>query len=784
MRSIVTRSLAPLGALLFVTALSANASAERTLRVEPAPARAARTFGAHQRKPIEIERSARLVLARVSPFVASKASSVVLTSTDRFGDGDSIVHFDQSHHGLPVVGRGAAVRINASGAAVLTSVDLEENLPSDVAPKISSLLAASAASKVTAFTANDSDAHLVVWPLRGGGARLAYAVLPRVPAGLPFSPRIIVDASTGKIIEARDLTSYAKANVYRFNPTKTANVELLDLPIAPTEAQDKLTSSWVTSMNCIDRKTVKKVNLFGFNANMHVCDLDQLATADGSGDFLYTPKDTPGSTDARSDEFSEVSMYFHTATAIRFFQQLQGVADAQVTVDKPIRVVSNLQIPAGISSFDLTKAADPNIALDPFSNAFFSPAGGQLGQLFEQLYGLKGGGLWFGQGPQRDYAYDGDVVYHELGHAVVDKTLRLGAWHLDNRGAIDSPGAMNEGLADYFSSAITGDGDVGEYASKDLSAGGSVIRSLNNEDKCPSHIIGEVHIDSTLFAGGLWEARTALAPTDRPKMDAALYKAMRSNAGNGDLGYDDLTKLFVATLKTDLPAGATAVETAMTKRGVLPSCERVLEWQDKNIKAFEPAAGGFASPGLQMLGLDGDTSPGMIQVHAKVPAGGGKVTVSFTSRTSTSGGSNPLGGGGTPFAPTLIVKTGKAITWSVSNTNEAKHDAEAKADFTASGTKWTASVEFTQGATDIYLQVVNKGESDGTYDDIAVQLAPSDNPIAQPGPEQPAPNANAPVAQADDGGCNTNGGRSVPATGAVMVLGALAALLRRRNATS
>ena len=782
MRSIVTRSLAPLGALLFVTALSANASAERTLRIEPAPARAARTVGAPKLRQVDVERNARLVLARISPFVASKASSVVLTSTDRFGDGDSIVHFDQSHHGLPVIGRGAAVRMNASGAAVLTSIDLEESLPADINPKISTSLAANAASKVTAFT--DADAHLVVWPLRGGGSRLAYAVLPRVPAGLPFSPRIIVDASTGKVIEARDLTAYAKANVFRFNPTKTANVELLDLPITPTEAQDKLTSSFVTSMNCIDRKTVKKVNLFGFNADMHVCDLDQLATADASGDFLYTPKDTPGSTDARSDEFSEVSMYFHTATAIRFFQQLQGVPDAQVTVDKPIRVVANLQIPAGISSLDLTKAADPNVALEPFSNAFFSPAGGQLGQLFQQLYGLKGGGLWFGQGPQRDYAYDGDVVYHELGHAVVDKTLRLGAWHIDNRGAIDSPGAMNEGLADYFSSAITGDGDVGEYASKDLSAGGAVIRSLTNEDKCPRHIVGEVHLDSTLFAGGLWEARTALAADDRPKMDAALYKAMRSNAGNGDLGYDDLTKLFVATLKTDLPTGATAVETAMTKRGVLPSCERILEWQDKNIKAFEPGTGGYASPGLQMLGLDGDTAPGMIQIHAKMPAGSGKVTVTFTSRTSTSGGSNPLGGGGTPFAPTLIAKTGKAITWSVTNTNEGKHDAEAKADFKATGTKYSASVELTQGATDVYLQVVNKGESDGAYDDISVQLAPSDNPITEPTPEQPAPSGNTPVAQSEDSGCNTNGGRSVPApaTGAVMVLGALAALLRRRRA--
>ncbi|MBS2017555.1 MAG: hypothetical protein JST00_32030 [Deltaproteobacteria bacterium] len=765
-----------------MSALSSTASAERTLRVEPAPSfAAARTADARHAalKTADFARNARLVLARVSPFVASKASSVVITGTERFGDGDALVHFEQSHRGLPVVGRGATVRMNASGSTVLSAIDLEEDLPTDIAPKISTDHAADAASKVSSFRATKDDAHLVVWPLRGGGSRLAYAVLPQVPAGLPFAPRVIVDAVTGKVIEARDLTAYAKANVFRFNPTKTSNVELLDLPIAPTG--EKLTSAFVTSMNCIDRKTVKKVNLFGFNADMHVCDLDQLATADASGDFLYTPKDAPGSAEARSDEFSEVSMYYHTATAIRFFQQLQGVADAQVTNDKPIRVVANLQLPAGISSFDLTKAADPNIPLEPFSNAFFSPAGGQLGQIFQQLYGLKGGGLWFGQGPQRDYAYDGDVVYHELGHAIVDKTLRLGAWHIDARGAIDSPGAMNEGLADYFSSAITGDGDVGEYASKDLSSGGAVIRTLTNEDKCPGQIVGEVHLDSTLFSGGLWEARTALAPNDRVKMDAALYKAMRSSPGNGDLGFDDLAKLFLATLKTDLPAGATALETAMTKRGVLPSCERIVEWQEKAIKPFMSATGGYAAPGLQMLGISGDTAPGMIQVHAKLPAGSGKVTVNFTSRTSSSGGGSPLGGGGTPFTPALLVKTGKPITWSITNTNEGKHDAEAKADFTKSGTKYAATVEFPQGASDLYLQIVNKGESDGVYDDITVQLAPSDNPITDPPAAQPPPAGGAPVAASEDSGCSTNGGHGAPGAGAVMVLGALAALVRRRR---
>jgi len=770
-----------MGALIFLSAVTTTASAERALHVDTASARArAGSVDIARLANHDVELRARLALARVSPLAArSPAASIVATSTDRFGDGDAIVHFEQSHRGLPVVGRGAAVRLSKNGGAVLASVDLEESLP-DTTPSIAAADAARAAARVVALGADADDAHLVVWPVRGGGgARLAYVVLPKVPTGLPTMPRIVVDAMTGKVIEATDLVRFAKASVYRSNPTKSTQVEDLDLAIAPSS--EKLTSDVITSANCIDKKTVKKVNMFGFNTNMHICDIEQVATANGSGDFLYTPADEPGSLASKSDEFSEVSMYFHTARAYDFFRTLQGAPTATVVKDKPIRVVANLQIPAGVSSGNFAQAADPNTPLEPFSNAFYSPAGGQLGALFQQLYGLSGGGLWFGQGPQRDYAYDGDVVYHELTHAVVDATLRLGAWSLDARGAIDAPGAMNEGLADYFSSAITGDPDVGEYASKDLASGQSVIRTLGNKDKCPSELVGEVHLDSTLFSGGLWQARSALPEADRSKFDAALYKAMRSNPGRDDVGFEDLTKLFLATLKTDLPAGAAALESAMTSRGVLPACERIFEWNDAPIRPFVAGVGGFAAPGIQSLGLGGDTAPGMLQVHAKLPAGASKVTLSFTVRAG-GGGASPIGGGGTPFTPVVLAKAGKPITWTYTG-GVAAHDADSAVDG-VTDTRTTATVDVAEGTTDLYLQIASKGESDGNYDDLQVQIT-----SAAPAPGTQDPNANRNVGSqpaVDDGGCGcstpgstTNG--SLPLAGLVAALGVVAAGVRRRR---
>ena len=57
------------------------------------------------------------------------------------------------------------------------------------------------------------------------------------------------------------------------------------------------------------------------------------------------------------------------------------------------------------------------------------------------------------------------------------------------------------------------------------------IRNIDNKDTCSGTIVGEVHFDSTFFSGGLWSARQSLQQGDRQKFDAAIFKAMRSNAG-------------------------------------------------------------------------------------------------------------------------------------------------------------------------------------------------------------------------------------------------------------
>jgi hypothetical protein len=684
----------------------------------------------------DLESAARSELVAVSASPTASTRSLVRTAVDHFGDGDALVRFEQTHAGLPVIGRGATVRLSSDPARVVTTLDLETELPASTAPRLDATSAARAAARFSPLTPSANDAHLVVWPTRGG-ARLAWIVLPRAP-GLPTAPRIVVDGADGSVLEARDLVVFAKAQMYRTNPVKSPNLELFDLPMETTGKT--LTNPFLEAVNCIDKKTVKPVSFFGFNQSMRVCDLDQVALPNDAGDFLAQPADVPGSEASKTDAFSELSIYFHASKAYEYFRDLQGDPTAQVADDKPLRLVANLQLPPGVSQGDFASAGDVNKPLEPFQNAFFAPAGGGLGDIFAQLYNYKGGALWFGQGPKRDFAYDGDVIYHEFGHAVVDHTMKLGAWSVDARGIIDAPGAMNEALSDYFSSAITGDPEVGEYASKDISQNLDVIRSLANKDSCPGSLVGQVHFDSTFFSGGLWQARSALASdADRKKLDAGIYKAMRSNPGRSDIGFEDAVKLFLATLQVDFPAGAAALEAAMKERGVLPGCERIRTFEGTAIRSSD-ARLGFSAPGAASVGLQG-TAPGILQFRAKVPANTAQVTFSFTARES--GGGGGLGGGGdTPFTPVVLAKFGTAISWKDGKAGR-ENDADAFKKVALAEGALSATFEVPPGdadaETDVYFQIANEGDDSGSYDAIEIASVPGEaTPEAAAAPQAPA----------------------------------------------
>ncbi len=135
-----------------------------------------------------------------------------------------------------------------------------------------------------------------------------------------------------------------------------------------------------------------------------------------------------------------------------------------------------------------------------------------------------------------------------------------------------------------------------------------------------------------------------------------------------------------------------------------------------------------------------------------------------------------------PFAPVALVKFGKAITWTVSR-GSAAHDADKTLDMTA-GTTPTATFEVPAGTTDIYVQIANKGDTDGAYDNLRLELSPAAvDPNAEEPPAPPAQPQTVDLSNDTTGcGCSTPGhAPSLPVGGLVAGLALAAGVLRRRR---
>ena len=629
----------------------------------------------------------------------------------RLASGDRVVKLPQTHKGLVVVHRGATVTWSGGSARLLAS-RLEADLPDDVTPSITSDQASAVAEARTGMPVAQDQTALALWPT-ADGVRLVWALGAAPIMGFGYQPVTVVDAKSGDVLLVYNaIVDLNLSQVYPTNPVKSPQLADVTLPVGA--GQSVLQNELVQSLNCIDKKTVKDINFMGFALQAHVCDLLQTATPDANGDFMIPP----GADKDAEDAFSEVSMFYHVNRAYSMFRGWDPTLNVN---NGPIPTVSNLRLPQGFDTFDLNKIKDPELPLVPFQNAFFSPAN----PIFSTVFGLNGGAMWFGQGPLKDYSYDGDVVYHEFTHAVVDATLKLvGNPHMDEWGASMSPGAMNEGLADYFSSALAGDPDVGEYATQDFFPGSKAIRSLTNPDKCPSEIGGEVHQDATLFSASLWDVRSSLSEADALKFDGAIFAAMNASP-TGDLAYEDFATLAITQVKTTLDdAAAQKLSDAFTARGLLPQCTRVLEYSGGTLNGPKDLQNLWFSPGTQTTGATnsaGKWTPGVVQMHLTIPADTAKATVSIKKVDISAGGG--IGGGGTAFTPKFLVRFSKdPIQFKYKPLSTG--DDVLVLDGVKNGSTFDLDVDVPAGATDAYVMIGSIGQNDGAYTAFSASFTP------------------------------------------------------------
>jgi len=130
------------------------------------------------------------------------------------------------------------------------------------------------------------------------------------------------------------------------------------------------------------------------------------------------------------------------------------------------------------------------------------------------------GTMEFGRGNAqygiRNMARSADVIYHEYAHGVTDKVY-------ENAGGLpyrDQPGAMNEAWSDYWACTQSGDWVMGEWVMPQ-----QYQRYLQNENKYPNDYVGEVHEDSKIYSGALWDFRSWTSKTvaDRVTWRAYFY---------------------------------------------------------------------------------------------------------------------------------------------------------------------------------------------------------------------------------------------------------------------
>ncbi|MEO0290436.1 MAG: nidogen-like domain-containing protein [candidate division WOR-3 bacterium] len=127
------------------------------------------------------------------------------------------------------------------------------------------------------------------------------------------------------------------------------------------------------------------------------------------------------------------------------------------------------------------------------------------------------GTMHFGRGNSsyqiQNMARSADVIYHEYTHGVVDK-IYANAGGLPYSG---QSGAMNEAWADYWACTQSGDPVMGEWVMPS-----QYQRNLQNNYKYPDDWVNEVHDDSRIYSGALWDFRTY---TDKTTADRVTWRA-------------------------------------------------------------------------------------------------------------------------------------------------------------------------------------------------------------------------------------------------------------------
>ena len=361
------------------------------------------------------------------------------------------VRVAQRVFGLPVVNGEQIVSLNLNNEVTRIDGPTFTLAGFDPSPD---LMEAQAENALTAALLQRTGAEGLAWEPRTelvaaldsrGNLRLAWQV--DATTHTPFAGyQALVDAHTGVIFGLRATTFSAGVEVYETSPTHGSPIAV-DMPGLVGE---ELSTEWAVTRSCD-----------AWNDQTYCTAKSQHAVADENGDFIFEP-------DALSsdDPFAEVQMLFHLDLVGKWFNEHHGLDIGRIE---------------GLVNFN-------------YNNAFFGDADGD---------GVEE--VAFGQNSSIDFSYDADVIYHEYGHAAFGSVIaQAGFFDADEYGLLFASASLNEGTADVFSMAITGDPRLGEYSGSAFPPFDGPVRDLDQDLRCPDDLYGESHKDGEVWAAFAW----------------------------------------------------------------------------------------------------------------------------------------------------------------------------------------------------------------------------------------------------------------------------------------
>jgi hypothetical protein len=528
-------------------------------------------------------------------------------------------HRELAVHGLPIRGAYETVRTRATGdQEILASrypIAAPQLHPSDARIPAEIVPALVAAHHGTAQEPELERPPELVYILVLGQPVLVWETqLAMVTWPEPSRPTVWVSAASGRVLREVEQVRSSRARVFAENPSITpepGEVELYDIHVQ--DAGHPLVGPRVQAFNCIDVEPAEVSPWWEEDECWPV----QTVFSDAQGDFFVPTPDVVLVDDNidGSDPYAELSMYVHAERFLEVMRQ-KGVEQYRCELSSMLANSRKLEPSA-------------QLPWSPLNNAYYT----------DQCDPEEGPTMLFGQGSEVDFGYDGDVVYHELGHGMVAHLAPDGLSDVRLRvdGTLSDAPGLNESLADYFSVMITDDPHLAEYVGRFWSGtGGPYIRDAENSKVCPDDTVGQSHNDGEPFTAALWATRKRLSERGKQALDQAVLAALMRMSPDADL--EEAAALVLETTERQVQLGElTADELELLHRSLeargLLDCPRVIT-DPKRVRDGRSMHLRRVTDGIHPF------FPGPMQLRYEVPPDADDMVVTFTLKPS--GSSDPV----------------------------------------------------------------------------------------------------------------------------------------------